>query len=205
LVSTDIPVASGAFSAAVATQNSAACRTPGDFGIPAIPLSAWSRIFPPVVAQNSERSRKSGDFRATAIPSWVWLRFFSAVVSLLSFRLRSRAGLELELVTLRLCLLKTPEGRESLEIFVPPPYCHGHGHNSFRARFPALVPYSLPRLTGAWARRTSAPSRRPAAATPWCPFRKSYPNVLVMQPSQDRNGDNGARSLDCSVQGRIFL
>ena len=38
-----------------------------------------------------------------------------------------------------------------------------------------------------------------------CPFRKSYPNVLVMQPSQDRNGDNGARSLDCSVQGRIFL
>ena len=38
-----------------------------------------------------------------------------------------------------------------------------------------------------------------------CPFRKSYPNVLVMQPSQDRNGDNGARPLDCSVQGRIFL
>jgi ribonuclease J len=23
-----------------------------------------------------------------------------------------------------------------------------------------------------------------------------------MQPSQDRNGDNGARTLDCSVQGR---
>jgi hypothetical protein len=38
-----------------------------------------------------------------------------------------------------------------------------------------------------------------------CPFRKSYPDVLVMQPSQDRNGDNGARSLDCSMQGRIFL
>src|ERR1035437_9765388 len=40
------------------------------------------------------------------------------------------------------CLLKTPEDRESLEIFVPPAYCRGHGHNSFRARFPALVPYS---------------------------------------------------------------
>ena len=38
-----------------------------------------------------------------------------------------------------------------------------------------------------------------------CPFRKSYPDVLVMQSSQDRNGDNGARSLDCSMQGRIFL
>ena len=38
-----------------------------------------------------------------------------------------------------------------------------------------------------------------------CPFRKSYPGVFVMQPSQDRNCDNGARSLDCSVQGRIFL
>jgi|ERR1019366_1830916 hypothetical protein len=34
-----------------------------------------------------------------------------------------------------------------------------------------------------------------------CPFRKSYPGVLVMQPSQDRNGDNGTRSLDGSMQG----
>jgi hypothetical protein len=32
-----------------------------------------------------------------------------------------------------------------------------------------------------------------------CPFRKSYPDVLMVQSSQDRNGDNGARSLDCSM------
>ena len=38
-----------------------------------------------------------------------------------------------------------------------------------------------------------------------CPFRKSYPGVLVMQPGQDRNGDNGARSLGCSMKRRIFL
>ena len=38
-----------------------------------------------------------------------------------------------------------------------------------------------------------------------CPFRKSYPNVFVMQPSQDRNGDNDAGPLDYSMQGRIFL
>jgi hypothetical protein len=38
-----------------------------------------------------------------------------------------------------------------------------------------------------------------------CPFRKSYPDVLVMQPSQDRNGENGARSLDRSMRGRILL
>ena len=38
-----------------------------------------------------------------------------------------------------------------------------------------------------------------------CPFRKLYPNILMMQSSQDRNGDNGARSLDCSMRGRIFL
>jgi hypothetical protein len=38
-----------------------------------------------------------------------------------------------------------------------------------------------------------------------CPFRKSYPNVLVMQPSQDRNGDNDAGPLDYSMQGRFFL
>jgi hypothetical protein len=45
-------------------------------------------------------------------------------------------------------------------------------------------------------------SRRMALA---CPFRKSYPDVLVVQTSQDRNGDDGARALDCSMQGRIFL
>jgi hypothetical protein len=47
--------------------------------------------------------------------------------------------------------------------------------------------------------------RRQIEPAQTCPFRKSYPDVLVMQPSQDRNGDNGARSLDCSMQGRIFL
>jgi hypothetical protein len=51
--------------------------------------------------------------------------------------------------------------------------------------------------------RELAPEHSVKATT--CPFRKSYPDVLVMQPSQDRNGDNGARSLDCSMQGRIFL
>jgi hypothetical protein len=38
-----------------------------------------------------------------------------------------------------------------------------------------------------------------------CPFRKLYPAVLVVQSSQDRNGEDGARTLDCSMQGRIFL
>jgi hypothetical protein len=38
-----------------------------------------------------------------------------------------------------------------------------------------------------------------------CPFRKSYPDVLVMQSSQDRNGDYDTEPLDCSMQGRIFL
>ena len=38
-----------------------------------------------------------------------------------------------------------------------------------------------------------------------CPFRKSYPDVLVVQSSQDRNADDSARSLDGSMRGRIFL
>ena len=38
-----------------------------------------------------------------------------------------------------------------------------------------------------------------------CPFRKSYPDVLMMQSSQDRNGDNDTGPLDCSIQGCIFL
>jgi hypothetical protein len=29
-----------------------------------------------------------------------------------------------------------------------------------------------------------------------CPFRKSYPDVLVVQPSQDGNSDDPARPLD---------
>jgi Copper chaperone PCu(A)C len=46
-------------------------------------------------------------------------------------------------------LLKTLKGRESLEIFTPPPYRRGHDHNSFRPRFTALVPCSQPRFIGA--------------------------------------------------------
>ena len=37
------------------------------------------------------------------------------------------------------------------------------------------------------------------------PFRKLYPDLLVMQFSQDKNGENATRPLDCSMQGRIFL
>jgi hypothetical protein len=34
----------------------------------------------------------------------------------------------------RLCLLKSPKGREKLEIFAPAPYRRGYDHNSFRPR-----------------------------------------------------------------------
>jgi hypothetical protein len=38
-----------------------------------------------------------------------------------------------------------------------------------------------------------------------CPFQKLHPDVLVMQASQDRIGDNSAGPLDGSMQQRIFL
>jgi hypothetical protein len=38
-----------------------------------------------------------------------------------------------------------------------------------------------------------------------CPFRKPYPNILMMQSGQDWDGDNDTGPLDCSMQGRIFL
>jgi hypothetical protein len=38
-----------------------------------------------------------------------------------------------------------------------------------------------------------------------CPFRKSDPDVLMMQSGQDWDGDNDTGPLDCSMQGRIFL
>src|SRR5258707_9673750 len=37
-----------------------------------------------------------------------------------------------------------------------------------------------------------------------CPFRKSYPDVLVVQPGQDRDGDNDTGPLDRPTQGRIL-
>src|SRR5207244_8474901 len=38
-----------------------------------------------------------------------------------------------------------------------------------------------------------------------CPFRKSYPDVLMMQSGQDWDSDNDTGPLDCSMQGRILL
>ena len=38
-----------------------------------------------------------------------------------------------------------------------------------------------------------------------CPSRKSYPDVLVVQSSQDWDGEDNARALDWSMQGRVFL
>ena len=47
----------------------------------------------------------------------------------------------------------------------------------------------------------NAPGAKGRRPKPTCPFRKSYPDVLVVQSSQDGNGD---RSLDRPMQGRIF-
>lgn len=48
-----------------------------------------------------------------------------------------------------LWLLKTPKRAKILEISAYPAYPCRHDHNFFRPRFPALVPRSQPRLTGA--------------------------------------------------------
>jgi hypothetical protein len=37
-----------------------------------------------------------------------------------------------------------------------------------------------------------------------CPFRKSYPDIMVVQPVQDWDGDNDAGPLDCPTQRRVF-
>jgi len=54
-------------------------------------------------------------------------------------------------------------------------------------------------------RPTSTAAKARQSKRSSCPFRKLYPAVLVVQSSQDRNGEDGARTLDCSMQGRIFL
>ena len=37
-----------------------------------------------------------------------------------------------------------------------------------------------------------------------CPFRKSYPDVMVVQSGQDWDRDNGTGPLDCPTGGRVF-
>src|SRR5262249_52309504 len=37
-----------------------------------------------------------------------------------------------------------------------------------------------------------------------CPFRKLYPDVMVVQSGQDRDGDNSTAPLHRSTQGRVF-
>src|SRR5258708_17117422 len=37
-----------------------------------------------------------------------------------------------------------------------------------------------------------------------CPFRKSYPGILVVQPGQDWDGNNDTGPLDRATQGRIL-
>jgi len=43
----------------------------------------------------------------------------------------------------------------------------------------------------------------PVALVP-CAFRKLYPDVMVMQPGQDWDCDNGTGPLDRPTQGRVF-
>jgi hypothetical protein len=37
-----------------------------------------------------------------------------------------------------------------------------------------------------------------------CPFRKSYPDVMVMQSGEDEDGNNDTRSLNSPPQRRIL-
>ena len=62
---------------------------------------------------------------------------------------------------------------------------------------------SLPlAMTGPVGRPVGEP---PGGSSETCPFRKSYPDVFVMQSGQDWNGDNATRPLDGSTRRRIFL
>jgi hypothetical protein len=47
------------------------------------------------------------------------------------------------------------------------------------------------------------PYAAPKTAT--CPFRKLYPDVLVVQSSQNKNGDDGARVLSCPMRRRVLV
>ena len=61
--------------------------------------------------------------------------------------------------------------------------------------------------TGAIGTRT-VHIRAPVARAPWssgCPFRKSYPDVFVMQSAKDWDGSNVADPLNNALQGCVLL
>src|ERR1700730_14900813 len=65
-----------------------------------------------------------------------------------------------------LCLLKTLNCLERLEILKPLPYRRWHDHDSVYRHFHPRVPLSSPRLPGTRAHWPSASSKRPATAAP---------------------------------------
>jgi len=67
-------------------------------------------------------------------------------------------------------LLKSPQGRERLVIFVGQPYRRGHGVDSVRRCFALRFPFSQPRFAGNWADRRASSAGRAAAtaARPSC-------------------------------------
>jgi hypothetical protein len=75
-----------------------------------------------------------------------------------------------------------------------------HGLVSFQLsknnqRFPRFVvytPLSLRIAVGGGLMRHGSPTLNAA-----CPFRKLCPDVVVVQPGQDWDGDNGTGPLDC--------
>ena len=51
---------------------------------------------------------------------------------------------------------------------------------------------------------TEAESDRQVQEINRCPFRKLYPDVMVVQPGQNWDSDNGAGPLDYPTCGRVF-
>jgi hypothetical protein len=51
---------------------------------------------------------------------------------------------------------------------------------------------------------TSRPSALAVRRLITCPFRKSYPDVMVVEPGQNRDGDNDTGPLHRLTQGRVL-
>src|SRR5215472_13927042 len=60
----------------------------------------------------------------------------------------------------------------------------------------------LPQKHGPWTVTVVVGPDRPPPIT--CPFRKLYPDIMVVQPGQDWDRDNGTGALDYPTGGRVF-
>jgi len=83
-------------------------------------------------------------------------------------------------------------------------HCHGHAFTRRQWMWGTILSSVAAMLAGGVGPRGSTAAAQTAEATS-CACRKSNPNILVVQPAQDRAAKNGPGQFDGARDRRILL